>query len=159
MRRTFFERISSSKTARGDTSPPYSLTNRSNEDCALPTESDWGFPFLVRNCRSVSHPCTTRAEGILVAGCGSRVAIVRSSIRFISFRGRPVRAATFEWFTFPLRRRELLAAARTKASRARRENLFGVMPRGSNAIASSSRSRCRSAWASSVSLGRPLRRV
>jgi hypothetical protein len=121
--------MSSSKTARGDISPPYSLTNRSNADFAPLIASDFGFPFCVRNLESVSQPCTTRAEGVLVVRRGSKFAIVRSSIRFISFRGRPVKAATFEWLTLPFRSRELDAAARTKASRARLENLFGVMPR------------------------------
>lgn len=155
VRRTFRERINSSETARGDISPPNSLTKRSNSDFAPPIANNFGFPFCVRNRGSVSHPCTTRSDGMLAARCESRLDTGRSSIRLISFRGSPVRAATFEWLTFPFRSRELPAAARTKASRARLENRFGVMPRGSSASASSSRKCCRSACAPSVSFSRP----
>lgn len=94
-RRTLLELMSFSKTARGDMSPPYSFTNRSN-DFPLPAASAFGFPLRVRNRRSVSHPCTTRSTGMRVVRVGSKLAVVWLSIRLISFLGKPVRAATFE---------------------------------------------------------------
>jgi hypothetical protein len=151
MRRTLLERMSSSKTARGDTSPPYSFTNRLKEAFPPPKASEFGSPLRVRKRGSVSHPSTTRSQGALVARSESRLAVVLS-IRLISFRGKPVRAATFELLTFPFLSRELAAAARTNALRARVQNLSGVIPRGSSARANSLSRCCRSAWPPSVSL-------
>lgn len=71
VRSTLRERMSSSKTARGDMSPPCSFTNRSKEDFAPPTVSDFGLPSRVRNRRSVNHPCMTRSEGTVVVRCGN----------------------------------------------------------------------------------------
>lgn len=147
-RRTVLERISSSNTARGDTSPPYSLTSRSNEDVP-PRESDLGCPPVI-NLRSVNHPLTTRSAGMGVVESGAGPVDDRLSVRLISFLDKPVRAAIFEWLTLPFRSRAWLAAARMKASRARLEKLFGVMPRGSRASASSPSKSCRSVRARSV---------
>lgn len=90
------DRVSSSITARGDISPPYSLTSRWKESLLPSNGNDLGFPFRVRNRWSLSHPCTTRSEGMRVARPGSELAVVRFSIRLISFLGKPVIAATFE---------------------------------------------------------------
>lgn len=72
---TLFERVSSSKTARGDMSPPWSLTRRLKEEFAPPIASDFGCPFCVRNRRSVSHPSTTRSHGELVVRLSSLLAV------------------------------------------------------------------------------------
>ena len=157
--RTFREPTRSSRTAPGDMSPPYSLTNCWKENLAPAKGNDFGSPFRVRNRWSVSQPCTTRSEGIRVAGSGSKHAPVRVSIRRISFLGKPVMAATFEWLTLPFFSREFAAAARTKAPRASIEKLFGVMPWGSRANASSPSKCSRSGCELSIRPGLPFRRT
>lgn len=151
-RETLLERASSSKTARGDISPPYSLTSPRKERLPPSSGSDFGSPFRVRNRRSVSQPRATRSAGMRVVGSDSKHC-VRLSIRFISFLGKPVIAATFDWLTLPFFSRAFPEAARTKASRARMEKLFGVIPRGSSANASSPSRCCKSAYELSVRLG------
>jgi hypothetical protein len=158
-RATAFERISSSKTARGETSPPNSFTSRSNEGLLPATTRVLGRPLRVRNRLSVIHPLTTRSAGMrAVASDPNGADDVRLSIRRISFRGKPVNAATFEWLTLPFRICACRAAARTNASRATLEKPFGVIPRGSSASASSRSSCCRCASRLSAGLSLPLTR-
>jgi hypothetical protein len=158
-RRTVLEPMSSSNTARRETSPPYSFARRSNENPFPPKTKVFGRPRRVRNLRSVSHPRTTLSEGIRLAKADSKPIDGRLSIRLISFRGNPVSAAIFEWLSFPFCSLARPAAARTNASRASLEKLFGVIPRGRSANASSPSRFCRSACVPSASLNLPLRRV
>lgn len=95
-RRTVLERTSSSSTARGETSPPYSFTSRSNEKAPPVRARDLGRFCRFRNRRSSSHPRTTRSEGVRVVELGSKHPAGWFSIRLISFRGKPVSAAIFE---------------------------------------------------------------
>jgi len=72
VRRTVLERISSSNTARGDTSPAYSFTSLSKENVPWLMARVFGRPFRVINRRSVSHPRTTRSDGIRVVVSASK---------------------------------------------------------------------------------------
>lgn len=145
--RMTLDRASSCKIARGETSPPYSLTRRSKGEDFPPRRSILGCPCLVTNRRSVSQPSTTRIEGTpaKLTDFGLAGESSRSSTRFISLLDMPVRAAIFDWLIRPFLSRDRSAAALMKASRASFEKLSGVIFRGSSTNASSTSSCSKSA--------------
>jgi hypothetical protein len=85
---------SSSRTALGVTSPPYSLTRVAKDVPEPVIRRRRGRPNLSANMRSVRHPLTTLSVGACALRKASRTPLARS--RLTSARLNPVCAATLE---------------------------------------------------------------